>query len=298
MIYGYPEVGRYGLAHSLLAWARCEVWCKENEIPIIAPSWRYLRIGPYLRGERDKRQYHRYFRFPKYVCGLRRQYLLKRLPHVVSSEYEDQRKKPNQNAIIVFENLLSMNEETHFHRIIGHHEHIRNALFAITKTKYRPNRMESPHVALHVRMGDFSPATAEELRKGVKNARIPVEWYREMLIGVRNRLGIDCRAVIYSDGDDEQLRPILALPQTKRALRQPAITDLLSMGNAVLLISSGSGFSCWGAYLGQVPRICFPNQRLFRTRPSGEVCDFEPECDSATDIDEVVLATAKTGLNT
>ena len=54
-LYGYPEMGRTGLGHSLLAWARCVVWCEMTGAKMLAPRWLRIRIGPYLRGERQAR---------------------------------------------------------------------------------------------------------------------------------------------------------------------------------------------------------------------------------------------------
>jgi hypothetical protein len=43
-----------------------------------------------------------------------------------------------------------------------------------------------------------------------------------------------------------------------------AITDLLALSQAKVLVGSGSGFSMWAAFLGQMPSVWHPGQRLDR----------------------------------
>lgn len=258
---------------------------------MIAPTWRHLRLGPYLRGERDKRQYQRLFRFPMYITGLKRLYLLKQLPQVNAEEcnvWEADRKK--LSGIVVFNNAMSKNEETFFHEIIAHHQLVHDALRHITKRQYLPAKIDYRHIALHVRMGDFDAAQSEnDLRAGIKNTRIPLAWYSGMLAGLRSRLKRDLPAVVYSDGDDQSLAPLLNGTAVARAPKQSAVTDLLSIAQATVLISSGSGFSQWGSYLGQVPRICFPGQRFCRVLASRPGFEFEPECETSDQIDAMTI---------
>ena len=75
-IYGFPILPKAGLANMLIPWADCLVWCKDNGIRQISPFWGKIRIGPYLRKERDKRQYQRLFNPHGTITGLRRLFLL------------------------------------------------------------------------------------------------------------------------------------------------------------------------------------------------------------------------------
>lgn len=284
-LYGYAIVGRFGLGHSLLAWARCWVWCHRHNIPMIAPNWRHIRLGPWLRGERDNRQYHRLFAFRHYITGLKKLWLVNAV-HQWSAESEDLEKllSGKKNGVVVFRNLVSMNDETHFHEIVGNGAALHAALLAMTKPRFHPLPIKNPHVALHVRMGDFGqPHSTEDLRTGAKNSRLPVAWYQSMLQGLRMQLG-EVPAIVYSDGDDESLADLLKMPNVSRAPRQPSITDMLSIAQATVLISSGSGFSQWGSFLGDVPRICFPGQRFVRVLENVDSIDREPEAELAAEL--------------
>ena len=281
MVIGYANVGRFGLAHSLLAWARCKLWCDDRGFPMLSPSWFNVRIGPYLRLERDKRQYHRYFQFPGYISGLKKLYYLGFMEKVNAEEVNLPQIQNEQSICVTFNNRLALNEETHFPEIIGRNEHVKRALLSMTRPEYRPKFFNFDHVAVHIRMGDFLPmVTLDAVRSGAKNVQLPVSWYAEMLNGIRSRLGYTIPALVYSDGSNSQLEAILKLDNVTRAGAQPAVTDLLSISSANMLISSGSGFSMWGCYLGNIPRVCFPGQRLFRVLGAASSVDLEPEAES------------------
>lgn len=278
-VYGLPLVGRYGLAHSLLAWARCELWCRDHGIPMLAPNWNHLRIGPYLRRERDKREYHRLFTFPHYITGLKRAWLL-RLPHYPAGKDWTALNVPRHSHILVFKNRDLQNFEFHFPEIAGRAPELQAALRLMTRPEYLPDDTGEPHIAIHVRLGDFSaPPTEGALREGSRNSRLPLQWYVQTLIALRAALGREVPAIIYSDGDDQALASLLAQPEVHRAQSRSAITDLLAMAQASALISSGSGFSIWGCFLGSVPRICFPGQREVRVLGAPLPVDLEPELD-------------------
>jgi hypothetical protein len=293
-IFGYADVGTYGLGHSLLAWARCYLWCDTHNVPMLAPSWLHLRghIGPILRRERDNRMYQQLFHFPGYVTGLRRQYLLHTLAQHNADEITIEKlSQSNNRGLVVFKNKLQLNEETYFSQIVGNGPKIRQALLNITKPKYYPQQSITSHIALHVRMGDFQAhESIAKLRAGARNSRIPLIWYCNMLEGVRKRIG-NIPAIVYSDGTDEDLLPLLKLQSVTRSPKQPSISDMLGIGQASLIISSGSGFSAWGTFLADSPRICFPGQRFVRVlqTPIDGKYDLEPECEFASDLNPAFL---------
>lgn len=291
--YGYADVGRFGLGHGMLAWARCVVWCHDHGAQVLAPRWLRLRIGPLLRRERDKRFYAKLFRPGPHQWGaLRRSWLLSTRRKVNVVDLAAAPPAPG-GAVVVFTNRLSGNEEAHFHEIVGRHTLVKPLLLAMTRPRFQPVPIGRPHIAIHVRGGDFSqPAGLDTLRQGAHNQRLPVSWFVEMLAGVRARLQFDLAAIVYSDCSDAELQPLLAVQSVRRSTTTESVTDMLAMSEASVQISSGSGFSRWGAYLGAVPRICFPGQRHYRVLgpidPSG--LDREPEALTADELSEAFIS--------
>ena len=285
-LYGYARLGRYGLGHSLLAWARCFLWCKDNEVAMLAPRWLHFRLGPYLRREPDKRSYHKLFRKGAYVHGVRRAWLLAGLSGArrFAVEQESQAQLGLGTRIVVFRNDDRNNTRV-FKELFGRHEEVRSELLRIARPEHIPAaNIDGPFIGIHVRMGDFSRVTDPSALRTTSNVQLPVAWYRDILLSIRRRTGLNLRALVFSDGDVQSLRPLLAIPNVSLVKPHSALHDILSLSQAAALISSGSGFSMWAAYLGQIPRICFPTQRRECVVASTEMIDLEPECETGDDV--------------
>jgi hypothetical protein len=282
----YASVGRFGLAHSMLAWARCVVWCRPAGVPMLAPQWLQPRLGPYLRGERDKREYFRLFNNSGYVTGLPRLYHLAATPRLIAEEgLPAPGAAPERTTLVTFTNPARANFQTYFHKVVGHHTLVREELIRITRPRHRPEPAASPHIAVHVRLGDFtSGVDISRVREGVNNARLPMQWFCDMLTGMRARSGVMLPAMVYSDGADEDLAELLVLPSVSRAPRASAVTDMLRMAQATVLLSSSSGFPVWSSYLGQVPRLSFTGQRKERVIVNSGGVEAEPECETPDEI--------------
>lgn len=274
-VYAVPVLGRYGLTHGLLAWARCRLWCEQNGATMLAPFWLKLRIGPYLRRERDKRNYFLLFHPGSAVAGIRRLLVIARAQKVeVKTEWPAAPPPGTRLLLLRFHNALKDNEKKSFAQIVDHGPFLRRELIAITRDRHLPRPSPEPFIAIHVRLGDFrAPPAGETAVEATTNTRLPIEWYGDRLDALRQGLGQMVRAVVFSDGSDADLAPLLARSAVVRSPRQESVTDLLSMGEGIALIASGSGFSLWGAFLGSSPRIAHPRQSIvpIHTDPSRDI---------------------------
>lgn len=262
-VYAMPVLGRYGLTHGLLAWARCRLWCEQNGATMLAPFWLKLRVGPYLRRERDKRNYFLLFHPGHAVAGARRLLVLARARKVeIGTEWPP---APEAGPVLLrFHNALKDNEKKSFSQIVDHGPFLRRELLAITRGRYHPRVPAEPFIAIHVRLGDFTapPPSGAPVSAETTNTRLPIDWYGDRLDALRGALGRSVQAIVFSDGSDADLAPLLARGAASRSPKQQSVTDLLAMGQGIALIASGSGFSLWGAFLGSTPRIAHPGQSI------------------------------------
>ncbi|WP_375390892.1 hypothetical protein [uncultured Sphingomonas sp.] len=263
-LYAIPVLGRYGLTHGLLAWARCRLWCEQNGATMLAPFWLKLRIGPYLRRERDKRNYFLLFHSGRAVSGLRRLGALARARKVVAgAEWPAVPALTDAPVVVEFHNALLDNEKKSFAQILGQGSFLRRELIAITRQRFHPVPPSEPFIAIHVRLGDFRlPPANGTVAPNANNTRLPLDWYGDRLDALRRGLGGSVCAIVFSDGSDADLAPLLTRDGVVRAPRQHSVTDLLHMGLSAALIASGSGFSLWGAFLGSAPRLAHPGQAI------------------------------------
>ena len=294
MIYTYPKTAARdfyffrwwgpGLGNILFPWARSVVAARLLGARPIFPCWPQIRLRALarLRWSRDPRTYAGLFSNPgTYADGFEKLNAVLRLPRLPESSLS--KNQLPGGAIFVFEGMEGL-----FEPILGQHALVRDELISITRPEHLrgivANRDDS--IAVHVRLGDFAvPESGEsEIRSGAPNLRIPLAWYRNAIAACRRSLGYEVSVKVFSDGSDEELRPLLEMPGVRRVSFGPSIADLLALSAAPLFIASGSTFSMWASYLGRMPVIWYPGQlkcRLYYDQPQAEI-----ELESGDDLPE------------
>jgi hypothetical protein len=132
-------------------------------------------------------------------------------------------------------------------------------------------------VAVHVRFGDFKPVDQRLSKQGMANRRQPIEWYAAAVNSLRNVLGKNIPVNVFSDAADEDLALLLDMPSVRRVQGNTAIEDILLISSHRVLIASGSTFSMWASFLGQIPTVWFPGQKKFPlVREESCEIEFEP----------------------
>lgn len=87
-----------------------------------------------------------------------------------------------------------------------------------------------------------------------------MEWFDGIIrnITIENP---DQKFLLFSDGNDEELRMLTSHPNVTRVFFGNAIADIVAISRCKMLIASDSTFSAWGAFMGNVPIIF--NRRHF-----------------------------------
>lgn len=131
---------------------------------------------------------------------------------------------------------------------------------AVLGARLHPNKLT---VALHVRLGDFSPAASDpNSYRGKFNCALPLEWFLKIGRQLISAFGSQLQFQIFSDGSPAQLEPLTKLlnPVDSRSPRPSDASDLLAMAKADLLVCSVSSYSVWAATLSTSPYIWFGPQ--------------------------------------
>jgi hypothetical protein len=139
---------------------------------------------------------------------------------------------------------------------------VREELVSITRPQHLKGLM-APHeksIVLHVRLGDFvAPEGESRIPSGAWCTRMPLPWYQSAIAACRRTLGSDTPVRVFSDGSDDELRPLLSIPRVRRASFGTSIADLHALSTAhVFIASGGSTFSMWASYLGRMPVVWHP----------------------------------------
>lgn len=233
------RLGGPGLGNILFPWARAIIYAKNNNLKRIQTTWRTLKIGTFIRREKDKRMYLDLFTGKDGLSGFKKFLLLN-----------------FSNKVKIFSGMDNL-----FDPFKDNQRFIQSELIKIINPYYikQLDDFDSNTIAIHIRMGDFEIAKNEQLlRNGNWNYRLPIKWYVSIIKKIR--LVSDVSISIFSDASDKELEAVLSMRDCKRVYFGSAISDMLALSKCKLLVSSASTFSMWASFLGQIPTIWFPGQ--------------------------------------
>jgi hypothetical protein len=239
-----PRLGRAGLGNELFPLLRGAEISEATGRHLIAPRWFQLRVGPTLRGERDKRAYWRLFRRWEPAEAILRVCVETRIRLVPKLVGDDAANDPQYLVVSGMDGYFSA-----FTQSGNWHSNLLRQLA-------RPKVLSAPrsgYLSVHIRLGDFARA-GEVARLHTNNLSAPLHWYASQISLFRERHP-DVPVVVSSDGTNQELLEVLSLPGVERSWAKNALDEMLIISCAVGLIGSRSTFSAWGAFLGDVPMV-------------------------------------------
>jgi hypothetical protein len=154
--------------------------------------------------------------------------------------------------------------------IRGHRELVRAKLHESVSDRHLEavNNIEPPVVGVHVRCGDFRTLRPGEDFAKAGLVRTPLAYFQDMIRAIRTTHGSEVPVTVFSDGRDDELAALLAMPNVQRAAANPAIVDLLLLSRSRLIVTSaGSTFGYWAGFLADSPLILHPDHIYARFRP-------------------------------
>lgn len=248
------RIGGAGLGNLLFMYSRALVFAKENGCSFIWPIWKSIKVGPWLRNEKDKRFYADLFKNNSgYIDGREKRRVLRKCRTITPDEFD-----PNADGqIVVFDKYIFG-----FSVFDGYRDRIREELVKNLHPKNTP-ALEydfSNSVSIHLRLGDFDRGNAGNLNAFTNNISTPVSWYADIVQGIRSLLGYNIKVYLFSDGGDDELKALLDMSNVERISFGTSIADIMALSRAELLIASGSTFSCWARFLGGVSALAYPTQ--------------------------------------
>lgn len=244
-------------------------------------GWNQFRIGPWLRGERVKRSYSKFFD-PKnrYSTWIKYQLAKRFSSQQISYEQKDQ-SIVGSKPFHVFNNpwieeSISIDQ---FQNLRGHEDAVRQGLMDMIRPEFRRliDQAPAPALAIHVRRGDYSTNT-------VGRYVTPDSYFTDAIRSIRDSCNEDIPVTIFSDAWPAELEEILAIPNVKLGAAQPDIVDLIQMSKSKFIVTShGSTFGYWAGYLSKAAVILNERHVTGRIR-SESVPYFEGTIDQYCDL--------------
>lgn len=262
--YCYARLPRAGLGNMLLVWARALVFSYLNNMMMVSPQWGHLTIGPILRREKSRRLYFGYF---KQETGyVKREFILRTYHPVIEPDIAllpDRRPR----HLYIFRNIPHWSD--FFKDLKAHRDYIREALYLMLTDRHRGEllNMEPPVVGIHVRQGDFRALRPGEDFAKVGCVRTPLPYFKSTINAVREVHGSSLPVTLFSDGHDSDLAELLDMPNVYRSQTNSDVVDLLLLSKCKLIVlSPGSTFGYWSAFLSDAPVLHHPDHFASRIR--------------------------------
>jgi Glycosyl transferase family 11 len=269
-----------GLGNMMLVWARAITFAELNSLSMVAPSWQSFHIGPWLRKERCKRYYGSFFSTVDYENKLKflcysafQKTTIHSNPSLNNIDLNSSEFICGNRHVFLFDRMPPWND--YFQDLKNHQPLVKEKLYR----DIHPNLLSrilqkpAPKIGIHIRRGDYqSPQVGDDfaVRRYVYTS---LDWYIDVLKSIRNLVGYDIPATVFSDGYPEELQEMLVLPNVTISPETSAISDLITMSRSELLIaSSHSSFSAWASYLAQCPTVWYSERaKLYEPIFSGEI---------------------------
>lgn len=260
--FGIVRIAGAGLGNSLLTYFEAFLYAAATGRELIQPAWPSIKIGPLLRGDRSNRFYGGFFRRGAgEITGLKKALLLsKRL----SGRWQVHRLGGTAEVASNGRIAVVRNTKYGFENLLPHRDIVRHRFAEIIA---EPDIIQhswgsAPYIAVHVRLGDFAPATENALTVATSNnLRIPIEWYRQVIVSITTMYPT-VPILIFSDGTEEELSALTELPNVRVQREKNDLAELIALASCRLLIGSRSTFSYWAAFLGDMPAIWFETNQV------------------------------------
>ncbi|WP_435988423.1 hypothetical protein [Sulfitobacter sp. SH24] len=238
-----PDLGLFrapgpGLGNLLFPISRALIAQNSTGGTFIFPTMRQVKIGTFIRREKDKRTYGNLFR-ARTLYELIEWAQTSSLKHRLEGEVDPQ-------ARLV--RYVGMGRQ--FHDLKGHREMVLG--FLETAARLLPSVVQYD-IAIHVRLGDFAPPRKDAAHV---NTQVPLEWYRDAFAKAQSLCGNrPLKAILFSDDNPAEVIRELGIRGVEPEPHTNSLTSLILMSRARVLVGSRSTFSLWAQYLGDTHAI-------------------------------------------
>lgn len=250
-----------GLANQLFVIASAELYANKYRLNVFYINKWQFKIGPYIRREKNKRNYFGFFRFQK----LSLQYLLIwiKLKNHTSIIYDPKLVNfSSSKSLVIFKSLPHWS--SYFDDYIPYRGLVNKLIYKQLSNKIQKQIDELPiiDVAIHVRLGDFQKLKEGTDFKNVGATRTPFDYFTNEI----RKIKIDhpeYKFQIFSDGHPEELVPLTKLSNVFLFKSINDLVDLYQMSKSKILITSaGSTYSYWAGFLGECEVIQHPDHLI------------------------------------
>lgn len=257
-----------GLGNQLFPLLKAYTFAELNKLRIVVTGYHQLRIGPYLRGEKSKRNYSDYFVFQKGRLGAWMDQRSVRNGVVIHEP-------PVQSIQIADNTTYTYDEIPHWKDFFSGLKENRDRVIRILPEILRDDikeavaRQAPPVIGVHIRMGDFRKLKPGEDFSKVGAVRTPEEYFINIIESIRRIHGSQLPVSVFTDGYRHELQELWKLGNIEMVEGNKDIVDMLLLSRSrIIVASAGSTFSYWAGFLANAPIILHPDHIHGSIRPA------------------------------
>lgn len=238
--YCYASLPHAGLGNKLFIWAQCVLFAKRNHFDYAVSGWFRFHIRTLFKIILLREKRHEYYLSPFKSDLVDNVFFLvlyfRKGKHINQAQCGDL--ISSYDGPYVFS---QMNFEDYF-LVLREHRHLLVTVFGDSlKKKYVP-LAEVYEIGIHIRRDDF-------IALGLDT---PLNYFKEVLKGIREYIGFSVRAKVYSDGSKEELLDVLNMPDIVFHEVVNPMNDMIEMSRSkILILSANSTFGMWAAFLSK-----------------------------------------------
>lgn len=257
----YASLPRAGLANKLLIWSNALVFSYLNNMPLYVTGWHEMKLGPYIRREKSKRNYKNYFKYSNLdpLTRIKHQLCYKK---VICNEHSlESFSKSLGNNKYIFSQMPHWSD--YFYCIKNHQQLIKNSFYKLIGPDYfqKVQSLDSPCIGVHVRRSDFRELKSGESLDKSCNIRIGNNYFIDTINYIRESANKELPATIFTDGRPNEIEDLLSLPNVKMSNSKSDLLDLISLSKSkVILTSLRSTYGYWSAFISQSAIINHPKE--------------------------------------
>jgi Glycosyl transferase family 11 len=288
------DLPRAGLGNQLFPLLKAAAFARINGMPLFISGYGQLKIGPYLRREKIKRNYNGYFTFEKGILGRQVERLrlnrYRAFEPVAEPAVAPLASGEPANKKYIFSEIPHWND--HFAGLREHRDLVLPLFRELIKPALCDNAfgMERPCIGVHIRMGDFRKLQAGEQFGNAGAVRTPEAYFIDVITAIRKIAGTDLPVSVFTDGYKDELRDLLAIGNITLVEGNADMVDLLLLSRSrIIVASANSTFSYWAAFLSDAPAILHPDHIHARIRP---ILYEGPMDDTDTDLTHLIKSLA------
>ena len=255
----YCKIPKAGLGNQLFVIAHGLVYSKVTQQRLIFTNYVQVKNGPYLRGERTKRNYTRFFKFQIGVFSFlinQSQYYFQSKSRII---FEPELDNYSPGSVVVFSEIPHYNQ--YFRKLKPFREELKSDLLDIISNSNRKLIQNLPciDVAVHVRLGDFQKLQKGKLFSEVGATRTPIDYFIDSINEIKFQ-NPSYKFWVFTDGFEHEVEEIIKLESVELFPSINDLVDLFQMSKSKILITSaGSTYSYWAGFLGNCEVIQHPD---------------------------------------